>query len=169
MITVGELGRPTWAAFIGTTVECGPESILLYTSSQYEPDLLHTHRFERTFSPLISIEGAQAVIDRFGLFPPFHYDEITKVCMEVSERNDIPKNLSVTIRHTSTGELEQYIDLYFEDIQHEDVDPAEECNICLQLSFADEGERIRVKLDALTGFAASFLCRKIAVQLFDRG
>ncbi|OPH61396.1 hypothetical protein BC351_15820 [Paenibacillus ferrarius] len=130
---------------------------------------MHAHRFERTFSPLISIEGAQAVIDRFGLFPPFHYDEITKVCMEVSERNDIPKNLSVTIRHTSTGELEQYIDLYFEDIQHEDVDPAEECNICLQLSFADEGERIRVKLDALTGFAASFLCRKIAVQLHDMG
>ncbi|MEK3725036.1 hypothetical protein [Paenibacillus sp. FSL H8-0034] len=167
MITVGEWDKPTWAAFIGTAVACGPDSILLYTSPHYESHLWNAHRIERIFSPLMSIKGAQNVVDRFGLFPPFHYDEITKVCMAAEERSNLPKNLSVTIRHTSTGGLEQHLDLYFEDIQQENISPAEECNICLQLSFAYEGEHIRVQLDAVSGFAASFLCHKIVVQLQD--
>ncbi|WP_240416419.1 Imm50 family immunity protein [Paenibacillus periandrae] len=167
LVSVGEWDTPTWAAFIGTAVECSPESILLYTSPQYESRLWNARRIERTFSPLMSIKGAQNVIDRLGLFPPFHYDEITKVCMDAEERSNIPMNLSVTIRHTSTGGLEQHIDFYFADIQQENVTPAEECNICLQLSFKYEGECIRVQLDAVSGFAASFLCHKIAVQLQD--
>lgn len=71
MITVGEWDKPTWAAFIGTAVACGPDSILLYTSPHYESHLWNAHRIERIFSPLMSIKGAQNVVDRFGLFPRF--------------------------------------------------------------------------------------------------
>ncbi|MBP1995624.1 Imm50 family immunity protein [Paenibacillus eucommiae] len=168
LITVGECGLPTWAAFIGTVLDCRSDSILLNTNPQYESRLVNARQFERRFSPLTSIKGAQNVIDRFGYFPPFHYDEISKVCMEAPEQGDIKKKLSVTIRHTSTGGLEQLVDLDFEDIRHEDISPAEECNICLQLSFAYEGEQIRVQLDAVSGFSASFLCRNVVVQLQDQ-
>jgi hypothetical protein len=168
LITVGEAGKPSWAAFIGMAVDCGPDSILLYTSPQYESCLMDIRQLGLVFSPLLSIEGAQIVIDRFGFFPPFHYEEVTKVCLEAAEQHDKLKNLSLTIRHTSTGGLEQHIDFYFQDIQQEILSPAEECNMCLQLSFTYEGERIRVELDAVSGFAASFLCRKMVVQLHDK-
>ncbi|QJD84996.1 hypothetical protein [Cohnella herbarum] len=115
LITVGEGGRPDWAAFIGTAVECGPDSILLYTNPQYESRLMNARRFERMFSPLTSVEGARGVIDRFGLFPlfpPFHYDEITKVRMEAAGQRDARKNLALTIRHTSAGGMEQDVDFY---------------------------------------------------------
>lgn len=166
-MTVGDLGKPDWAAFIGTVVDCSTDSILLYTSPQYESNLMNTRKFERLFSPLTFIEGAQNVIDKFGFFPPFHYDEITKVRMEAAGLHGNQKNLSVTIRHTSAGGLEQTIALYFEDIQHEKMSPTEECNICLQLSLAYEGDQIRVELDAVSGFEASFLCRKMIVQFHD--
>lgn len=65
-MTVGELGKPDWAAFIGTVVDCSPDSILLYTSPQYESSLMNTRQLERLFSPLTSIEGAHSVIDKFG-------------------------------------------------------------------------------------------------------
>ncbi|MGO4183494.1 hypothetical protein AB4Z17_20150 [Paenibacillus sp. TAF43_2] len=166
-MTVGDLGRPDWAAFIGTVVDCSPDSILLYTSPQYESSLMNTRQLERLFSPLTSIEGAQNVIDKLGFFPPFHYDVITNVRIEVAELHGNQKNLSVTIRHTSAGGLEQPIALYFEDIQHEKISTAEECNICLQLSHTYEGDQIRVELDAVSGFEASFLCRKMSAQFHD--
>lgn len=166
-MTVGDLGKPDWAAFIGTVVDCSTDSILLYTSPQYESSLMNTRQLERLFSPLTSIEGAQNVIDKFGFFPPFHYDEITKVHMEDAGLHGNQKNLSVTIRHTSAGGPKQPIALYFEDIQQEKISPAEECNICLQLSLAYEGDQIRVELDAVSGFEASFLCRKMIVQFHD--
>jgi hypothetical protein len=135
LITAGEGGTPTWAAFIGTAVECSPDSILLYTSPQYEPALMDIKKLVCVFSPLSSIEGAQHVIERFGLFPSFHYDEITNIDRVAAEQQDIQKNLSVTIRHTSIDGLEQLFDFYFEDIQQEILSPIEACNICLQLSF----------------------------------
>ncbi|GGD60055.1 Imm50 family immunity protein [Paenibacillus nasutitermitis] len=167
MITAGEMGTPSWAAFIGTVVECSSDSILLLTSPEYENRLMDIRKFERKFSPHLSLIGAREVMDRFGFFPSFHYDEITKVSMEVSEQHDSQKHLSVTINYTSAGEMEQPIDFYFEDIEPENSSPVEACNICLQLSFAYEDERIRVELDAVTGFAASFLCRRIVVQFHD--
>jgi len=166
-MNVGELGKPDWAAFIGTVVDCSSDSILLYTSPQYESSLMNTRQLERLFSPLTSIEGAQNVINKFGFFPPFHYDEITKVRMEAAGLHGNQKNLSVTIMHTSAGGLEQPIALYFEDIQQEKISPAEEYNICLQLSLAYEDDQIRVELDAVSGFEASFICRKMIVQLHE--
>ncbi|OME81332.1 hypothetical protein BK120_16860 [Paenibacillus sp. FSL A5-0031] len=166
-MTVGELGKPDWAAFIGTVVNCRTDSILLYTSPQYESSLMNTRQLERLFSPLTSIEGAESVIDKLGFFPPFHYDVITKARIEAAGLHGNQKNLSVTIRHTSAGGLEQPIALYFEDIQHEKISPAEEYNICLQLSLAYESDQIRVELDAVSGFEASFLCRKMVVQFHD--
>ncbi|KOY15821.1 Imm50 family immunity protein [Paenibacillus xylanivorans] len=165
MITVGEVGTAGWAAFIGTAIECGPDSILLYTSPQYESRLLETWQFEMIFSPLNSIEGAQDVIDTLGYFPPFHYDELTNVKLENADHGDRPENLSLTITHISTDGLEQPLDFNFEDVQFKDISPAEESNVCLQLSFAYEDEQIGVQLDAISGFAATFLCRNVVVQL----
>ncbi|WP_176444892.1 Imm50 family immunity protein [Paenibacillus herberti] len=122
-------------------------------------------QFELMFSPLISIKGTQDVIDRLGSFPSFHYDEITKVHLKATGHGDIQTDLSLTIRHTSADGLEQDVNFYFEDIQQENISPAEECNICLQLSFSYVDELIRVELDAVSGFAATFLCRDIRAQL----
>ncbi|MGO4547422.1 hypothetical protein AB4Z29_21800 [Paenibacillus sp. 2TAB23] len=165
LLTVGEWGNSSWTAFIGTVVECGSDCILLYTSSQYELQLMDIRQLERLFSPLISIDGAHNMIDKCGYIPPFHYDEMTRVFMEAGKQNDKQKNLSVTVRHTSAGGLEQDIDFYFEHIEEESLSPVEDSNICLQLGFAYEGKRIRVKLDAVSGFSASFLCSEISVQL----
>ncbi|MFE6076871.1 Imm50 family immunity protein [Paenibacillus sp. NPDC057886] len=165
LITVGEVGTAGWSAFIGTAIECGPGLILLYTSPHYETRLMEAWQFETTFSPLTSIEGAQSVIKTLGYFPPFHYDEITNVHLENAEQDNTPENLSLTMIHTSTDKLQQNVDFHFEDIQLKSISPAEESNICLQLSFAYEDEQICVQLDAVSGFAATFLCRKVVVQL----
>ncbi|SLK12015.1 MULTISPECIES: Imm50 family immunity protein [unclassified Paenibacillus] len=165
LITVGEIGTAGWAAFIGTAIECGPDSILLYTSPQYDSRLMEAWQFEMIFSPLNSIEGAQNVIDTLGFFPPFHYDELTNVKLQNADQGDKFENLSLTITHTSTDGLEQPLDFNFEDVQFKNISPAEESNVCLQLSFAYEGEQIGVQLDAIAGFAATFLCRKVVVQL----
>ncbi|WP_413372850.1 hypothetical protein [Paenibacillus taichungensis] len=165
LITVGEVGTAGWAAFIGTVIEFGPDSLLLYTSPQYESRLMEAWQFEMIFSPLNSIEGAQNVIDTLGFFPPFHYDELTNVKLENADQGDWSENLSLTITHTSTDGLEQPLYFNFEDVQFKNISPAEESNVCLQLSFAYEGEQIGVQLDAIAGFAATFLCSKVVVQL----
>ncbi|WP_315793369.1 Imm50 family immunity protein [Paenibacillus sp. BIC5C1] len=165
LITVGEVGTADWTAFIGMAIECGPDSILLYTNPQYESRLVEAWQFEMVFSPLNSIEGAQNVIDTLGFFPPFHYDELTNVKLENADQGARYEHLSLTITHTSTDGLEQPLDFNFEDVQFKNISPAEERNVCLQLSFAYEGEQIGVQLDAMTGFAATFLCRKVVVQL----
>lgn len=49
--------------------------------------------------------------------------------------------------------------------QNENIDPAEEINIFLQLSFAYEGEWNRVELDAVSSISVLILCRNIVVAL----
>jgi hypothetical protein len=165
LITIGEVGTAGWAAFIGTAIECESDSILLFTSPEYESRLLEAWQLEMIFSPLNSIEGAQVVIDTLGYFPPFHYDELTNVKLENADHDNRAENLSLTITHTFTDGLEQPLDFSFEGTQFKSISPTEKSNVCLQLGFAYEDEQIDVKLDVISGFAATFLCRKVVVQL----
>ena len=161
LVIVGEEGTANWAAFIGTVVECEPDSLLLYTSPQYEAQLMDIRRLEREFSPLASILGAQHVIETLGYFPPFHYDEITDVQLETVQNI---QSLSLVLTHNADQEWEQQVHFHFEHIQQEMFSPVEASNVCLQLSFTYAADQIRVNLDAVSGFSATFLCSTIHIQ-----
>ncbi|MFB9754884.1 Imm50 family immunity protein [Paenibacillus hodogayensis] len=164
LVIAGQSGTPTWAAFTAIVIRHEPGSLLLFASLQYESRLKDVVRLELLFSPLTSITGIAGVIETIGFLPPFHYAEITHADLK-AEDESLEKMLSITINDT-TGDFSRYtVSFRFEGIDEANLSPFEKQNVLFQLEFSYAGEKIRVVLDAQTGFEGSFLCRKVSVRM----
>ncbi|GGF67690.1 hypothetical protein GCM10010912_10850 [Paenibacillus albidus] len=161
-ITVGTAGTSSWAAFRAVVMDSRPESLLIYASPQYGPQLQHMQKLKRIFSPLQSIQGAEQLIESYGYMPPFHYHEISCVAWEVTERGT-DKNLLLAILSSPAVPASQHIVFRFDGVHEDNLSPFEDKNVILQLDFSYEGESIRVKCDSEQGFGGQFLCRSVSI------
>ncbi|MBP2000593.1 hypothetical protein J2Z69_001624 [Paenibacillus shirakamiensis] len=171
--------------FIGSIMEVHPSYVVLLTHADHEPHLAGTLELELAFSPTVSILGAEAIIEKLGYFPPFHYDRITDASLNSG-------NISLTIELSATTVLvPQSADLTPSDVapllpegiftetdipryaitfifdQTTDVGltPLESENIILQLDFRYEDTDMVIDIDALRGLSGSFLCGGIRAEI----
>ncbi|MFK4341181.1 MULTISPECIES: immunity 50 family protein [unclassified Paenibacillus] len=171
--------------FIGTIVEVGAEQALVRINPQYESQLAGSIGLELAFSPTVSIQGADKIVEKLGYFPPFHYDHITAaditkdqitLTIELSPPTVlIPKSPDLTpsaeqplLTMSSTENVSRYaVTFTFLETKEHELTAMETENIILQLDFRYEEADMVIDIDAITGLSGSFLCRGIRTEIAE--
>ncbi|MET3207191.1 UNVERIFIED_CONTAM: hypothetical protein ABIC26_000125 [Paenibacillus sp. PvR008] len=171
--------------FIGTIVEVESEQALLRINPEYEDQLAGSIGLELAFSPTVSIQGADKIVEKLGYFPPFHYDQITaaditkdqiSLTIELSPATIlIPKSPDLTpsaeqpsLSTSSTATVPRYaVNFTFLETKEHELTAMETENIILQLDFRYEEADMVIDIDALTGLSGSFLCRGIRAEIAE--
>lgn len=171
--------------FIGTILKVESEQALLRINPQYENQLAGSIRLELAFSPTVSIQGADSIVEKLGYFPPFHYDRITSANMtkdqitltiELSPATVlVPKSpdlepsseAPVTPEIPSKDAPRYTVTFTFLETKEHVLTPVEAENIILQLDFRYEEADMVVDIDALSGLSGSFLCRGIRTEITE--
>jgi hypothetical protein len=148
-------------------------AIVIKTGSDADGDYIVLHHLykkgihngvleiKRTFSPMISIDGAKDLISLYEYWPSFHDDEITLVKMENDE-------ISIDIlMHTKPNntDVEYRISLIFTGIESMQLEGWYSCNIILDIEFEYVDDNINVSISGSLGLAGSIVCRNISVEL----
>lgn len=62
--------------FIGTILKVEPEQALVRINPEYEDQLAGSIGLELAFSPTVSIQGADSIVEKLGYFLPFIMTEL---------------------------------------------------------------------------------------------
>ncbi|ASR45515.1 hypothetical protein B4V02_01730 [Paenibacillus kribbensis] len=171
--------------FIGTILKVEPEQALVRINPQYENQLTGSIGLELAFSPTVSIQGADSIVEKLGYFPPFHYDRITAANMTkdqitltielspatvlVPKSPDLePSSEAPVTPETPAKDVPRYaVTFTFLETKEHVLTPVEAENIILQLDFRYEEADMVVDIDALSGLSGSFLCRGIRAEIAE--
>jgi hypothetical protein len=171
--------------FIGTILKVESEQVLIRINPEYEDQLTGSIGLELAFSPTVSIQGADSIVEKLGYFPPFHYDRITAANMtkdqitltiELSPASVlVPKSPDLepsaeapVIPETPAKDISRYaVTFTFLETKEHVLTPVETENIILQLDFRYEEADMVVDIDALSGLSGSFLCRGIRAEITE--
>ncbi|MEE4563185.1 immunity 50 family protein [Paenibacillus polymyxa] len=171
--------------FIGTILRVESEQVLIRINPEYEDQLTGAIGLELAFSPTVSIQGADSIVEKLGYFPPFHYDRVTAANMtkdqitltiELSPTSVlVPKSPDLepsaetpVILEASVKDIPRYaVTFTFLETKEHVLTPVETENIILQLDFRYEEADMVVDIDALSGLSGSFLCRGIRAEITE--
>ncbi|TQR99450.1 immunity 50 family protein [Paenibacillus ottowii] len=171
--------------FIGTILKVEPEQVLIRINPEYEDQLTGSIGLELAFSPTVSIQGADRIVEKLGYFPPFHYDRITAANMtkdqitltiELSPASVLlpkspdlePSAEAPVIPEAPAQDIPRYaVTFTFLETKEHVLSPVETENIILQLDFRYEEADMVVDIDALSGLSGSFLCRGIRAEITE--